>query len=238
MNNNTLRGLTTPRSQYAEIKRRAAKKLANRAAAPNNWTGLTNAQIANLLKFNIGAWRSAAYLRGIAPRGLAPATGIAENTPHSKYYKGRIVAMYHSIPPSSNKHKGPRVKSTELTYGNQYKNSGGVGTAAGKALGYFGPVHMGGRIKNTKNWIAGHVRRHLAKKVPKPPPAILSANINAQVLGVGNQSSNKKIRMHVSRQSNRHNWVIKNRNKYEKNYNVFFAGGNSVPIVFLASRKQ
>lgn len=233
MNNNTLRGLS-PKSQYAEIKRRAAKKLANRAAAPNNWTGLTNAQIANLLKFNVGAWRSNAYMRGLAPRPLRPATGEGENTPHSAYYKGHTVAMYHSIP-SSNK-KGPRVKSTELAYTNQYRNSGGVPTAAAKALGYFGPTHMGGRIKNTKNWVTGHVRRHLAKKRPAPPPAILSANINAQVLGAGNQSSNKTVRMHVSRESNRHNWVIKNRNKYEKNYSVFFAGGNNLPTVYLARK--
>lgn len=229
MNNNTLRSLS-PRSQYAEIKRRAAKKLANRAAAPNNWSKLTNAQIANLLKFNIGAWRSAAYLKGIAPRGLAPATGIAENTPHSKYYKGRIVAMYHSIPPSTNKHTGPRVKSTELTYGNKYKNSGGVGTAAGKALGYFGPVHMGGRIKNTKNWIAGHVRRHLGKKVVKAPVVL---ERNANVMGLPNVHS-----VRVVRKSANNNWRLKN-NKYNtKNYLVTFTSQGNHPELFIVPRKK
>jgi hypothetical protein len=214
----------------AEIKRRAQNALARRAAAPNNWSGLTNAQIANLKAYNIGAWRARAYMRGIERANvLGPALGIRENYPHGLFYKGRNVAMYENSTNARHAGKGPHARSLVLTNRNVYRNSGGVRTAAAKGLRAFGPTHMGGRINNFKNWFAGRVRRHLAKKIARPT-AVLERN--AGVLG---HPSIHSVR--VVRKSAKNTWRLKN-NKYNQNFLVTFISQGNHPEIFLVPRKK
>jgi hypothetical protein len=228
MNNNTLRGLS-PRSQYAEIKRRAAKRLANRAAAPSNWSKLTNAQVAELIKHNIGAWRATAYMKGIQRRtGLVPALGTAENRPRGNFYKGKNVAMYEGM--GTRPGRGPYARSLLLTSTNVYRKSGGVRTAAAKGLRAFGPTHMGGRINNLKNWFAGHVRRHLGKKVVRAPVVL---ERNADVMGLPNVRS-----VRVVRKSANNNWRLKNNKYTTKNYLVTFTSQGNHPELFIVPRKK
>lgn len=227
MNNNAARSLT-PRRLHAEIKRRAQAALARRAAAPNNWSKLNNKQIAELIKHNIGAWRAAAYMKGIKRRsGLQPAIGSRENLPRSLFYKGKNVAMYQNM--GSTPEGVPLARSLLLTNQNVYKRSGGVKTAAAKGLGYYGPTHMGGPIKNLKNWFAGRVRRHLAKKIAKPRVVL---ERNAGVIGHPTIHS-----VRVVRKSANNNWQLKN-NKYNNNYMTMFISQGNNPELFFAPRKK
>ena len=212
----------------AEIKRRAQNALARRAAAPNNWSRLTPKEIANLTAHNIGAWRAAAYMKGIKRRsGLIPALGTGENRPRGNFYKGKNAAMYESM--GTDPIQGPLARSLLLTSQNVYRKSGGVRTAAAKGLRSFGPTHMGGRINNFKNWFAGRVRRHLAKKIAKPT-AVLERN--AGVLGHPTIHS-----VRVVRKSANNNWRLKN-NKYNQNFLVTFISQGNHPEIFLVPRKK
>lgn len=146
---------------HAEIKRRAAERLARRAALPNNWSGMTNAEIRNLLnQYSIGGWRGEAYGRGLVePRRLLPMFSPRMEFGLNKL--GKAVKGHWNQPvytTRSGKSAWPFVFTPRNT--NKYR---GGRTAGAYRIGWDGlrPLKPNEERELKKNWFAGLVRRRL-----------------------------------------------------------------------------
>lgn len=88
----------------------AKEILAIRASAPNNWSGLTQAQINRLLKANIAAWRANAYARGLEPQLNRTYGFSVYNLPHAGVgYKNRMRYRTSAAPVASSYNRNRRT---------------------------------------------------------------------------------------------------------------------------------
>ena len=88
----------------------AKEILAIRASAPNNWSGLTQAQINRLLKANIAAWRANAYARGLEPQLNRTYGFSVYNLPHAGVgYKNRMRYRTSAAPVASSYNRNSRT---------------------------------------------------------------------------------------------------------------------------------
>jgi hypothetical protein len=94
----------------------AKEILAIRASAPNNWSGLSQAQINRLLKANIAAWRANAYARGLEPQ-LSRTYGFSVyNLPHAGVgYKNRMRYRTSAAPVASSYNRNSRTGRLTVT---------------------------------------------------------------------------------------------------------------------------
>jgi len=155
----------------------AAERMARRAALPNNWSGMTNAEIKSLLKqYNFGGWRGEAYKRSLRPRGLLPAFGVrmgGNESQLAKAVKGQGNNMAHA---TSGRGVWPVMYTSRNT--NKYR---GVRTGPARRIQYYGlnPLTNENRAEMKKNWFAALVRRRLAARKPN----VLERNAQDQMSG-------------------------------------------------------
>lgn len=210
---------------YIEIKRRAAERLERRAALPNNWSGLSNSEIQNILKeYNIGGWRGAAYMRSLRPRGLIPAFGVRMGGNVRELAKAVKGLGNNTMHTSSSRERSVWPIMYTSRNVNKYR---GVKTGPARRIQYYGlnPLSNENRSEMKKNWFASLVRRRLSARKPN----ILERNARNQATG----RVYKIVRNHPGGQ-----WRLKNQataNRYHMR--IFRNGGNNSEITIVLTNK-